>query len=97
MDLQITFHGLDPSEALSDLVKERVERLRKVCQRMIHCRTAIEQPNHHHRHGNNVRVAVQVRMPGHEVVVNEQGEDAYTAVSTAFDVARRQVLAAQQH
>ena len=49
--LQIVFHGLDPSDALSEHVRTRFEKLHHVYDRIIHCRTAIERPNHHHRQG----------------------------------------------
>jgi ribosomal subunit interface protein len=93
MNLQLTFHGLPASEALSDLVRERAARLERLSHRLIACRVLIDSPNHRRQHGPRFRVRVDLTLPGHELVVDrEPDEDAYAAVSHAFDSVRRQLL-----
>jgi ribosomal subunit interface protein len=92
---QIRFHGLEPSPALTDLVNDHFDKLRRLCARIVRGRVAIELSNHHHRHGDPFRVGVQLTVPGHAVTVSEEGLDAYAAVGAAFDAARRQLLAHQ--
>ena len=97
MPLQITFHNLEPSEALSALIREHAATLEAHFPRLIGCRVSIEEPNHHHRHGKgkHFRVCVQMSVPGDTLVADREApeivshEDLYRAVRETFAAAVR--------
>ena len=99
--IQITYHGLDASDALTELIHERAEQLARVNDRIHGMRVLVDAPHHHHRHGNHYRVRIELTAPGHDIVVghedDERGddEDVYAAVRRAFDVVRRRMTTAQ--
>ena len=70
LPVNITYRGIDKSEAIDQLVLEKAARLEKFCD------VAIEQPNHAHQKGNPFRVRIDVTVPpGHELVAEEKGMD----------------------
>ncbi len=95
--VQISFHGVEPSQALSDLVEKRAQKLLRFNDRLLRCRVAIESPHHHHQHGNHYRVRIDLTLPGEEVIVSHAPDersidkDVFSAVNHAFDSVRRQV------
>jgi ribosomal subunit interface protein len=99
--VQITHHGVDPSEALTGLIHSRAAQLERVCERILSLRVLIDAPHHHHRHGNHYRVRIELAVPGRELVVGHdaeeraEDEDAYQAVRRAFDAIRRRLTATQ--
>jgi ribosome-associated translation inhibitor RaiA len=94
--LEVTFHGLDPSDALAEHAQKHLDRLIHLDPRITRCRVAIERPNHRHRHGERTRIGVEVWRPGGELVINHEGDelDAYAALGHAFDSMRRQLVEA---
>ena len=92
--LEVTFHGLDPSEALTSRAKKHLERLYHFDERIGRCRVAVERRNHRHRHGERTRIAIEVRRPGGDLVIAHEGDepDAYVALGNAFDVMRRRLM-----
>jgi len=98
---QITYHGVEPSEALTALIESRVAQLERVCGSIQSMRVLVDAPHHHQRHGNHFRVRVEMTVAGGDIVVGHDvdehagNEDAYAAVRRAFDAARRCVTTAQ--
>jgi ribosome-associated translation inhibitor RaiA len=94
--LEVTFHGLDSSDALADRARKNLERLVHLDERITRCRVAIERRNHRHRHGERTRISVELFRPGGDLVITHEGDevDAYAAVSHAFDALRRQLVEA---
>lgn len=95
--LQVTFHGMDPSAAVEDRVRERATKLERLCDHIISCRVVIESPHKHHQHGQIFSVRIDVTVPQHEIVVsrepaqNHAHEDVYVAIRDAFDAAERRL------
>jgi cold shock CspA family protein/ribosome-associated translation inhibitor RaiA len=95
--LHITYRGMEPSPAVEAKVYERFERVAKLHDRITSCRVSIEAPHRHGNKGKLYTVAVNIQMPGAEIVVSRQGprdhghEDVYVAIRDAFDAARRQL------
>jgi ribosomal subunit interface protein len=96
--LEITFHNMEPSDAVEARVREKVSRLERVFDRMTHCRVTIEAPHRNHHKGKIYHVRIDVGIPGHgNVLVNREAEenhaheDVFVALRDAFDAARRQV------
>jgi ribosomal subunit interface protein len=92
--LEVTYHGLDPSEALTAHAKKHLERLHHLDERITRCRVAVERRNHRHRHGERTRIALELWRSGGELVVTHEGDetDAYVAMGHAFDTLRRQLV-----
>ena len=68
---RITFHGLAPSDALRDLIEERIAMLERQHPRVTTCRVTVALPHHRHTKGNHWHVTIAVAVPeGDEIVVN---------------------------
>lgn len=94
--LQITFHGIDSSEALSERIREAAAKLEKFDDRIVACKVTVEQPHRQHQQGNAFHVRIQLSVPGTELVVNEDTglDNAYAAVAEAFEAMKRRL---QEH
>jgi len=97
--VQITYHGVTSSPAVTALVEERAERLQRVCQNIQRCRVVIDSPHHHQSHGRHYRVCIDLVVPGREIVYGRDAadasinEDLYAAVGQAFDAVKRRLSA----
>lgn len=101
--VQVSFHGIDHSDAVEERVREKVAKLEQFCSDMISCRVTIEQ--HHkntsneHKKGEPFHVTIDVTVPGDELIVkrdpspdNLKGhEDVGIALRDAFQAMERQV------
>jgi ribosomal subunit interface protein len=92
--LQITFRGLESSDAVRAKIEEKAARLDKVCDRITGCRVVIETPHKHHHKGKLYQVRIDLSVPGADIVVNRKPqsrhahEDIYVALRDAFDAAK---------
>ena len=68
--LQIVFRNTEPSPAVTQRVESEVAKLGRFCRDITHCRVVIEAPHPHHRHGGRFSVRIELRIPGHEIVVH---------------------------
>jgi len=95
--LQITFRGLDHSEALAEKVRRRAEKLDAFADDLIGCRVVIEERHRHHREGNLFHVRVDLTVKGGEITASREHElhhghtDAHVAVRDAFDEVERRL------
>jgi ribosomal subunit interface protein len=96
LPLQITFRGIQHSDAVEAYVRKRAEKLETFSLRITGCHVAVEAPHRHQQGGRHYRVRVDLTVPGDEVVVSHapdedpNNEDVYAAVDEAFDrVGRR--------
>jgi ribosomal subunit interface protein len=94
--LQISFHGMDPSDWIEQRVREKVAKLEKYYRQIISCRVAIEAA-HKQPHKSSLQVMVTVHLRGHELVAKRERrhhasrDDAYQAINETFDVMMRQL------
>ncbi|HEX9102341.1 MAG TPA: HPF/RaiA family ribosome-associated protein [Polyangia bacterium] len=95
--VQITYHGLEPSPSLTELIHSRAEQLERVSDRIHSVRVLVDAPHQHRQKGNHYRVRIELTMPGQDLVVGhddderDSDEDAYQAVRHAFDALRRRL------
>ncbi len=96
--LQLAWIHVDPSDALTALVRKEVERIEHFHGRITGCAVTLEAPSQHHRHsGTQDRVRIELTMPRGRVVVgrdppkSQLHADPYAAVKEAFREARRQL------
>jgi ribosomal subunit interface protein len=94
--LQITFRNIDASPAVEAKIRERARELEQFFDRIVSCRVVIEAPNRR-RHGDLYHIRVDLKVPGHEIVVKRDPpehhahEDIFVAVRDSFDAVRRQL------
>jgi putative sigma-54 modulation protein len=96
--LQITFHGIDHSEAVEIRVREKVAKLEQFFDRITSCRVAVESDhknssNLHHK-GDAFNIRIDLTVPGNELVVkrdSDEHEDVYGALKGAFQAMERQL------
>lgn len=96
--LEITFRGIEKSDFLEGLIREKAAALEKVSDRVISCRVAVEVPQQHQRGGRPFRVRITLNVPpGHEVAVRREAtegsihDELPSVIRNAFDAARRKL------
>jgi len=90
--LQISLHGLAPSDALSNAIREKAEKLDRFYPHITSCHVVLELANRRQRHGKQLTARIDVKVPGGEIVVTHQhDEDPQVALRDAFDAARRKL------
>ena len=70
--LQIAFHNIRPSAALSADIKKRVAKLEKLYGRLTGCRVSVEALHRQHRTGNVHEVHIEIDAPGKKIVVSHE-------------------------
>lgn len=95
---EITFEGMDPSDAVRARIEKEIGRLERFHDRITSCRVAVKAPGKHKRHGGLFEVRIYLVIPGGgEVSVRRNPasdhahEDIYVAIRDAFAAARRQL------
>ena len=89
---EVTFHGLEHSDAVAATAQRWVARLDHMYDRITKCGVVIAKPHKRHRHGDGFQVSVVLEVPGVEIAVTHaMHEDVYVAVADAFRAARRQL------
>ena len=97
MPVEIAFRGMKRRPAVESFVREWVEKLEAVYDRIKRCDVVVEAPHRRHRRGNGYRVRVTMSVPGGQLVVSrapgpdEAHQDIRVAVRDAFHAARRQL------
>lgn len=91
--LQITLHGISPSEALQSAIRERAAKLELFESRITRCRVTVDESGQHQRKGHRFNVRIEVRAPDHKDIVasRHSDEDVYIALRDAFDAATRRL------
>jgi len=99
--VQISFHGVDHSDAVEQNIRERVAKLDKMFERITACRVVVETEHHGHSHLNPTHkpflVSVKLTLPGDELYVKndkkgvEDYDDLNTAVRDVFSVMERRL------
>jgi ribosome-associated translation inhibitor RaiA/cold shock CspA family protein len=97
--LQVTYKGLEKSEAIDGLIRGRAAALEALHPRITGCRVVVEVP---HRGSENAKVpiaiTVEVEVPGRALIVGKDAEerreakqDHTAALNNAFDAVERQL------
>ncbi len=99
--LELSFHNLEPSDALKTAVRAHVTKLEQFHDHIIGCRVVIEMPHKSQKaSGNPPDVHIVVRVPGKEIVVSREynhnghkkaATDAYAVLDETFLVAQKQL------
>ena len=71
--IQVTFRGLQHSDALEEVIRERVEWLEQFYAGIIGCRVVVELPHRHRRGGRHFHVRIEMTVPGGTpIVINQE-------------------------
>lgn len=96
--LEISFRGVEKSDAVKARVEEKVAWLEKHFGRMTHCRVLIDSPHRKTRKGKVYHVKLEIGVPGSDpIIVNQEPEenraheDILVTIRDAFDAARRRI------
>lgn len=95
--VQISFRHLDSSNTVESVIHEKIAWLEHFCDQIISCHVVIEKPHEHHHRGNLFHVRIDLRLPGHELVISrgpgahKAHKDIYVTIHDAFDEARREL------
>jgi ribosomal subunit interface protein len=90
--LQITYRNVRRSDALDARIRDKAEKLESFHPNVTSCRVVVEERHRHKHQGKQFTVSLDIRVPGHEVVVNrDHHEDVYVAVRDAFNAAGRKL------
>jgi cold shock CspA family protein len=96
--LEVTFDGIPQSQWVEDYVRDRAERLDRMCEGLSSCRVVVERAQHSHRTGNPFRARVEVTLPPKkELVGDKQGtvEDPHVQlrpiIRRAFEAVEKQL------
>jgi ribosomal subunit interface protein len=95
-DFQVVYHNIDQTEAISEAVQKRIDKLERYCDHIINGRVVLDSPHNNHYKGKVYSVTLEIHTPELEVRVNQDQhdnhahEDLYVAIRDAFNVAERQ-------
>jgi ribosome-associated translation inhibitor RaiA len=96
--LEITFHGVERSEAVEERVREKFKRIEGHFDGITHARIVIEAPQRRTAIPKFFHVRIDIGIPGHKPIVvkhEPDAEHAHTdvmlALRDAFASAQRQV------
>jgi ribosome-associated translation inhibitor RaiA len=97
LPLQITFRGMEASDAITARIRERAEELDRLSDRIVACHVVVDSGQGHQRKGRIHHVRVTLTVPGGEIAVTRDPpehhahEDMNVAIRDAFDATRRQL------
>lgn len=95
---QITFRDDTRTDSLEALIREKIDRLDRISDKITSCRVVVEKPHESPRQGNPHRVRIEVKHPpGHDIIVKrDPGEGNMhdpldRVIRDAFDVVERKL------
>ena len=94
--VQISFRNFDPTGWAEELVRNRVEELDQISERVNACRVVLDAAHRRHRQGRQYQVRIELTVPNGPIVVsrdsgeNHAHEDLKVAIRDAFDALVRQ-------
>lgn len=79
--IEVYFHNVDRSDAVEAEARERAGELERYAPDIVSCRVTVEAPHRHSRKGEIYRVAVDVQVPGAEIVAGRRPSTSRIDVS----------------
>jgi putative sigma-54 modulation protein len=96
--LEISFHGLEKSDAVEARIRDKFRRLQQHFERITHARVVVETPRKHSPTAKVFHVKIEIGLPGqkplvvsHEPEVDKARTDISLAIRDAFAAARRRL------
>jgi cold shock CspA family protein len=100
--LQITFRGLDPSQAVETAIRRRVVRLEQFGPQITRLQVTVHMPQQHRHRGNYYAIRIDITTPTGELHVTGDPslegaqKDFQSVLGNAFDAATRELESAAQ-
>jgi ribosomal subunit interface protein len=97
LPLQITFRGMEPSEALERRIRTLAQRLDRFSTDIMRCQVTVDAPHRHQHQGALYEVHIHLTLPQGELVASREHrerhahEDVYVALRDAFRALRRRL------
>ena len=91
--LEITYRNMESSPSTDHVVREQLEKLERHCPSLVSCRVVIAAPTAKHTKGGHFKVAVDLTLPGNEIIADrdpdarKSHEDCHAAVRDSFRAA----------
>ena len=89
--VRITFRHVPQSEALEEKIREKMDKLASLYPEILDGDATVDRVARHQQQGRHFRIALGVRIPGEELIVNTDHEDAFIALRNAVAAMRRQL------
>lgn len=92
--LEISFHGIDKSDAVEARIQEKFARLHGHFDRFTHARVVISSPNRTDARAKMFNVTIDLGMPGKRpIVIDNEADnaDVFIALRDAFNAAQRKL------
>lgn len=90
--LQISLHGIAPSDTLVKGIRDKAQKLEHFYDRIMGCRVALTLDARRHHQGKQFSVHVGVKVPGGSIeATREHDQNIHVALRDAFSAARRQL------
>lgn len=95
--LQITFRGMEPSEAVEERIRSKAAKLSQFHDRILGCHVTVAAPPAHQHKGELYDVKIELSLPGKQLVVSKVAgddhahEDIYVTIRDAFQAMTRQI------
>ena len=100
---EITYRNVEKTNAIDNLVHEKIAKLENVCDRISSCHISIEKIHDRPRSGSPYRVRIDMTVPpGHELVAernpaeSNQYDTLDAVIRDAFNAARQQLVKLNQ-
>jgi len=93
MEPLIHFLDMPGSEAVEAKIRDRIDGLSRFSPDIQKCEVWVASPHGHHHKGSLYGVRIRLTVPGEEIDIDLQPEEAdvYVAIRQAFDAARRKL------
>lgn len=95
--LRITFRGIDRSDAIESVIRQRSTQLERFAEQLEDCHVTIDMPHEHRRRGNQYAVHIVLQTLSGELEVaidpslDQSPRNFQSVVSDAFDAAARRL------
>jgi cold shock CspA family protein len=95
LPLQITFRGIDHSQAVDAAIRERAARLARFSGLIQRLHVTVDMPHRHRHRGNHYAIRIDIATPSGPVVVtrdpslDDSHKDFQSVLRDAFDAAAR--------
>ncbi len=96
--LDISYRDVKKTESIDSLIREKVQKLERICDRIISCHVALEMTQSNIKKGNPYRLRIDLRIPKSKelVVKHEPGEGDMSdslpvVIRDTFETARRRL------
>jgi cold shock CspA family protein/ribosome-associated translation inhibitor RaiA len=93
--LQVTFRGIDHSDAIESIIQKRAERLDRFSEWITRCHITVDMPHQHRHRGNHFALHIVIETPLGQVAVirdlslDDGHKDFQSVVRDAFDTVTR--------